>query len=61
MIDPRHEHRVVGFVDADEDAVVCEGLEPAAVWDATHVAERLRDHYAGQPNVYLERMRLQLP
>lgn len=39
----------------------CEGLEPAAVWDAEHVTERLRDHYAGRSNVYLERMRLRLP
>lgn len=27
----------------------CEGLECAAVWDAEHVEDRLRSHYAGIP------------
>jgi hypothetical protein len=39
----------------------CEGLEPAAVWDAGHVAARLRDHYAGRPSVFLERLGLRHP
>lgn len=39
----------------------CEGLERAAVWEAEHVAERIRDHYAGRPNVHLERMKLRFP
>lgn len=29
--------------------VDCEGLECAAVWDASHVEDRLRSHYAGVP------------
>lgn len=39
----------------------CEGLERAAVWAAEHVTERIRDHYAGRPNVDLEHMRLRRP
>ncbi|GAA3973353.1 immunity 26/phosphotriesterase HocA family protein [Hymenobacter antarcticus] len=27
----------------------CEGLERCAVWDANHVEDRLRDHFAGRP------------
>jgi hypothetical protein len=38
----------------------CAGLEAAAVWDAEHVAQRLRDHYAGRPNAHLESMKLRL-
>lgn len=30
----------------------CEGLECAAVWDPEHVEDRLRDHYAGVPNIW---------
>jgi hypothetical protein len=36
----------------------CQGLERAAVWDAVHVTERIRDHYAGRPNPHLESMKL---
>jgi hypothetical protein len=36
----------------------CAGLERAAVWEAVHIAERLRDHYAGRPNPHLESMKL---
>jgi hypothetical protein len=36
----------------------CVGLERAAVWDAEHVTARLRDHYSGRPNAYLESMQL---
>lgn len=38
----------------------CVGLERAAVWEAEHVAERIRDHYAGRPNPHLESMKLRL-
>ena len=31
----------------------CKGLERAAVWDAHHVEDRIRDHYAGQPCIWL--------
>ena len=39
-------------------ATECEGLECAAVWDAEHVEDRLRDHYAGQLNKWLESLRI---
>jgi len=32
----------------------CEGLERCAVWDANHVEERLRDHFAGRPCKWLK-------
>ena len=32
----------------------CEGLERAAVWDPSHVEERLRDHLAGKPNKWVQ-------
>lgn len=35
-------------------ATECDGLECAAVWDPEHVEDRLRDHYAGPPNRWLE-------
>lgn len=36
----------------------CLGLERAAVWSAEHVESRLEDHFAGQPNKWVEGMRL---
>jgi hypothetical protein len=36
----------------------CEVLERAAVWDPEHVEDRLRDHYAGRPNKWVESLRL---
>lgn len=35
----------------------CEGLERAAVWDASHVEDRLRDHFAGRPNKWVESLK----
>lgn len=32
-------------------------LECAAVWDPEHVEERLRDHFAGRPNKWVESLR----
>lgn len=39
-------------------ATECEGLECAAVWDAEHVEGRLRDHYAGLPNQWLQALKI---
>jgi hypothetical protein len=36
----------------------CEGLEIAAVWDPEHVEDRLRDHFDGRPNRWVESLRL---
>jgi hypothetical protein len=32
----------------------CAGLENAAVWSASHIADRLRDHFAGRSNRWVE-------
>jgi hypothetical protein len=36
----------------------CIGLEREAVWDPTHVEDRLRDHYAGRRNKWVESLRI---
>jgi hypothetical protein len=35
----------------------CEQYERAAVWDAHQVEDRLRDYFAGRPNVWVESLR----
>jgi hypothetical protein len=39
----------------------CVDLERVAVWGPAHVAERIRDHYAGRPNAHLAHMKVRLP
>ncbi|WP_339846676.1 hypothetical protein [uncultured Halopseudomonas sp.] len=36
----------------------CEHLERCAVWAANHVEDRIRDHYRGVTNLWVEQMRL---
>ena len=36
----------------------CEGRERESVWFAEHLVERIRDHYAGRPNVWVEQQRV---
>ena len=36
----------------------CVGLERCAVWDPEHVESRLRDHFAGRPNVWVKQLSL---
>jgi hypothetical protein len=36
----------------------CHELERAAVWDPEHVEDRLRDHFDGRPNKWVESLRL---
>ena len=36
----------------------CANLERAAVWDPEHVEDRLRDHFAGRPNKWVESLSL---
>jgi hypothetical protein len=36
----------------------CKALECAAVWDPEHVEDRLRDHFAGRPNKWVESLRV---
>lgn len=38
----------------------CVGLEPAAVWAANHVEDRLRDYYLGVPNIWVEQLKITL-
>lgn len=35
----------------------CVHLEAAAVWEAEHVEDRLRDHFNGKPNIWRESLR----
>lgn len=52
--------QIIDYLGNIRDATIeeCEGMERAAVWDAKHVEERIRDHYAGRKNAYLESMKL---
>jgi hypothetical protein len=34
----------------------CVTLECAAVWDPEHVEDRLRDHFAGRPNAWVQQL-----
>ena len=34
-----------------------EGLERAAVWEPSHIVDRLNDHFSGRPNVWAEHLR----
>lgn len=36
----------------------CEGLEAGAVWEASHVEDRLRDHYERRPNKWAESLKI---
>lgn len=36
----------------------CKNLERMAVWEPEHVEERLRDHYKGKPNKWVEALRI---
>ncbi len=36
----------------------CKGLDRAAVWNPEHVEDRLRDHYSGVPNQWVESLKL---
>lgn len=37
----------------------CQGLETAAVWEPEHIEDRMRDHFAGRSNVWVEQLRVQ--
>lgn len=37
-----------------------EGMERAAVWSAIHIEDRLRDHFAGLPNKWVQSMKVDL-
>jgi len=35
----------------------CKELEAAAVWEAEHIEDRIRDHFAGRPNTWAEQLK----
>lgn len=37
----------------------CVGLERAAVWGAQHIEDRLRDHYLGVDNIWVESLKIE--
>jgi hypothetical protein len=49
-----YEHGAIRPASRDE----CIGLERAAVWDPEHVEDRIRDHFAGHPNKWVELLNL---
>jgi hypothetical protein len=52
------DHATGTFGETPASVRECEGLEVAAVWDPQHVEDRLRDHFDGRPNRWVESMRL---
>lgn len=46
-----------GAVEIPSTLEQCSHLERAAVWEPEHVEERLRDHFAGMPNKWVNSMR----
>lgn len=35
-----------------------DGLECAAIWDPEHVEDRLRDHFSGRPNKWIQQLKV---
>jgi len=58
LLDPRSYSLYLGGEIRPATRAECEGLERTAVWEPEHVESRLRDHYAGVPNVWVEQLRL---
>ena len=52
------DHQTGAYGEIPASAEECEGLEVAAVWDPQHVEDRLRDHFDGRPNRWVESIRL---
>lgn len=57
-LDPKQFQIYVGGSIRPASRAECEGLERTAVWDPEHVESRLRDHYAGVPNKWVESLRI---
>ena len=57
----RLNHKIRLTLDGFEGPLVtaeeCEGVECAAVWDPEHIENRLRDHFSGVPNKWVESLR----
>jgi hypothetical protein len=48
------------FYERPAEIGECLGLETAAVWEPQHVEDRLRDHFAGRPNLWVESLKPKL-
>jgi hypothetical protein len=46
-----------GLEEIPADSEEVKGMECAAVWDPEHVEDRLRDHFAGKPNKWVESLK----
>ncbi|RYF10583.1 MAG: hypothetical protein EOO77_21235 [Oxalobacteraceae bacterium] len=53
-------HSMFSATDWERTATLgeCDGLEAAAVWEPEHVEDRLRDHFAGRPNKWVDSLRI---
>jgi hypothetical protein len=47
-----------GAEEMPAENVQCEQLECAAIWEPDHVVDRLRDHFAGRSNKWVESMKI---
>jgi len=47
-----------GIYPATRQQVELEGLERVAVWEDSHIEDRLRDHFSGKPNVWMDQLKL---
>lgn len=54
-------YRIIDWFGSARSASLaeCRKLQRCAVWEPEHIEERIRDHYAGRPNKWLESLRLQ--
>ena len=46
-----------GSEDIPATAADVQELERAAAWEPQHIVDRLNDHFAGRPNIWVERLR----
>lgn len=47
-----------GIIPTTKEEVLSEGLERVAVWEVNHIEDRLRDYFAGKPNIWLEHLKI---
>jgi Immunity protein 26 len=51
-----YEHGLIRPASREE----CAGIERTAVWDPSHVEDRIRDHFAGRSNKWVESLSIRL-
>jgi hypothetical protein len=57
-LDPRKFYLYRAGQEVQATREQCIGLERAAVWEPEHVEDRLRDHYLGRPNKWVESLKI---